>query len=554
MKLYSSILLALLALLGSVVFFGYSGLASSPMTDLPSIVTTIGVGAGDANNGPEGVAVDLATNRVFVANNKDNAIYVVNGNDNTLVMTITASFPASPISAPNGVAANNTSRKIYVANSGRRSVLVINADSMAVVKEISGLGPGPTGIAVDEGSNLVYVTNFADTEIGQSVSIINGASDTLSTTIGLDQQYPYGIALDLAQHRAYVTHRWGDSPHYVSVIDTLGLGTIKYTDYPMSEIAGIAVRPANSSVFVAQRENSQGNPSLAIFDYTGGVFHKLLPWSTGLPLYWNGQYYGKPIGVAYNPATDRVFVNSYNQSSVVVVDAASLQVLTALSVGSNPDMGVAVNPNTSMVYVANRASGTLTVIRDGSPAPTATPTNTATPTVTPTPTPMPCSPDRYEPDNNWSQASVIIPSEGYPQHHTFCSASAPWYVDEDWSGFFASGSIGSPLVLTMTTSNLTGGADTFLSLYGPNEVTGTTLLAKDDDSGGGLASRIVYSITAPGMYYIHVNNLSPVETAAKASRLGLAPDSTGTVERSYDLAVVGGPPLSNRVYLPLLMR
>ena len=285
MKLFSrSVALALVALLFSVVVFGYGSQASGPQVDLPTVIATVPVGTGDANLGPEGVGVDSVTNRIFVANSRDNAIYVVNGASNSLAATITD----ASISGPQGVAANPVSRKVYVANSGRRSVLVINADTMSIVKEISGLGPGPTSVAVDSGANLVYVTNFVDYDIGQSVSIINGATDTLSATVGLEYQYPYGIALDVPQHRAYVTHRWGDTARYVTVIDTVGLGVSSYGDYPMSEITGIAVRPSASSVFVAQRYNSQNNPSLAI-DYTGGAFHKLRPWNTGLPLTLDGS-------------------------------------------------------------------------------------------------------------------------------------------------------------------------------------------------------------------------------------------------------------------------
>ena len=158
------------------------------------------------------------------------------------------------------------------------------------------------------------------------------------------------------------------------------------------------------------------------------------------------------------------------------MDAANLTIIAALPVGDQPDFGIGVNPVISRIYVANRASGTLTVIQDGAveptPTPTATstptntptPTPTSTPTVTPTPTPVPCDADAYEPDNTVAQARVIIPTDGYPQSHSFCGEAAPWYVDEDWVVFTASGSEGTPLVLTMTTSALTGGADTVLTL------------------------------------------------------------------------------------------
>ncbi len=547
MRLFSrSVALILVALLSSVVVFGY-GQASGPQVDLPTVLTTVAVGTGSSadKNGPTGVGVDTVTNRIFVANSRDNAIYVVNGNNNTVIGTITH----AAINNPQGVAVNSVSRKVYVANAGSNSVLVLDADAMTVSKEITGLGASPNAIAIDTGTNMVYVTDF-NSSYDTAVSIINGASDVLYTNVTLGFQFAYGIALDTAQHRAYITHRFGGCPMYISVLDIQTLAVSQYDGYPMCEPAGLVVRPAASSVFVAQRYNGDnggrpdGNPALSIFNYVGGLYTKLVKWDVGLRLTLDGtNFYHNPVGIAYNPTTERVFVNSYGDSAVVVVDAINLTVLTALPVGSNPDMGVAVNPVTSMVYVANRSSGTLTVIVDGTPLPTPTPTNTSTPT------PIPCVADAYEPDNTPAQAKGIVPTFGYTQSHSFCGTSAPWETDEDWVSFAAT----APVTLTMATSNLSGGADTILTLYGPDVVTTSTQLATDNDGGGGLASRIVYSFTSTGVYYLRVTSATPAATAAKLKAMGLNP-AAALPQRNYDLAVTGGPPLNNRVYLPIVSR
>jgi YVTN family beta-propeller protein len=544
-----SVALALGALLISVVVFGYGSQASGPQVDLPTIVTTVGVGGGGSDDGPQGVGVDTVTNKIFVANSLDNAIYVVNGDTNTVVATITD----GRINRPEGVAVNPVSRKVYVANWGNQSLLVINADTNAITKEIGGMGPGPTNLAIDTSTNMVYVTNFN----GNSISIVDGATDSLNNTVSLAWdygagQYPFGIALDTAQHRAYITHRFGNCPMYISVLDTQTLELSHFGDYPMCQPAGIAVRPAAGSVFVAQRYNGDdggfpnGHPTLAIFDFVGGAYHRLVDWSAGLRLTLDGStFYGNPVAVAYNPTTERVFVTSYGDSWVVVVDAVNLTVLTALPVGSHPDLGIGVNPVTSMVYVANRAAGSLTVIRDGAVEPTPTPTNT------PTPTPPPCIADKYEPDNLPEQARAIISTFGYTQSHSFCGTVAPFQEDEDWVNFPAS----SGVVLTMTTANLTNGADTYLMLYGPDVATNGTKLAENDDIiTGVLASRIVYTFTQSGMYFLRINNVGPVVTAAKLKALGITVPAIVIPQRDYDLAVIGGPPLNNRAFLPLIWR
>ncbi len=113
-----------------------------------------------------------------------------------------------------------------------------------------------------------------------------------------------------------------------------------------------------------------------------------------------------------------------------------------------------------------------------SPMPTATP-------APPTPTPLPG--DAYEPDNNCSAAKVIQP--GIIQHHNFNTPS-----DEDWVGF----TLDSPADIVLQTSNLTGNTDTVLELYDGNC---QHRLARDDDSGVGVASRIEMDSLPAGQYY-----------------------------------------------------
>ena len=93
----------------------FAALSMTPKTALaqtgPSVITTIPVG-----NSPTGVGVNQLTNRIYVANNGDSTVSVVDGNTNTVVATI-------PVADhPVGVAVNPTTNLVYVANkwSGNR--------------------------------------------------------------------------------------------------------------------------------------------------------------------------------------------------------------------------------------------------------------------------------------------------------------------------------------------------------------------------------------------------------------------------------------------------
>lgn len=103
------------------------------------------------------------------------------------------------------------------------------------------------------------------------------------------------------------------------------------------------------------------------------------------------------------------------------------------------------------------------------------------------------NPDAYEVDNTPAQAKPITVN-GSVQTHNFHVAN-----DQDWAIFPATGG----LAYTIETLNLGNRSDTYLYLYGSN---GTTLIASNDDGGGGLASRITWTASASGNYYLRVRH------------------------------------------------
>jgi hypothetical protein len=120
---------------------------------------------------------------------------------------------------------------------------------------------------------------------------------------------------------------------------------------------------------------------------------------------------------------------------------------------------------------------------------------TPTPSLSVTPTPIACE-DQYEPDN-------VFPTEARTlelnteQVHTFCLSGTAG-PDTDWLRFVAS----AGKVYTFYTKDLSGPTDTLLSLY---DSDGNKLYQNDDyDPGSGLESRIDWSFTSPGVYYLAV--------------------------------------------------
>ncbi len=120
--------------------------------------------------------------------------------------------------------------------------------------------------------------------------------------------------------------------------------------------------------------------------------------------------------------------------------------------------------------------------------------------------------DAFEPDNTAATARPIT-IDGAAQAHNFHAAT-----DVDWVSFDAV----ADTTYTLWTFNLGAGADTVLDLYTDD---GITRIAYDDDSGTGLASRIVWTPDATASYRLRVRPFG---------------SSGGRENASYELRVATG--------------
>ena len=105
------------------------------------------------------------------------------------------------------------------------------------------------------------------------------------------------------------------------------------------------------------------------------------------------------------------------------------------------------------------------------------------------------SPDIYEDDGAYTGANFML--VGIPQTHNLDAAG-----DTDWVKFDAT----TGGWYQNSTSDLGTATDTYLHLY---ETDGQTLLASNDDAGGGLASQILWQAPSSGTYYRADRSLEP---------------------------------------------
>lgn len=187
----------------------------------------------NVGNGPQGTAFDRATDTVYVANQGDNTVSVVDARHcNSLDTSGCAQTPATaPTGAgPFAIAIDDATHTVYVANQDDGTVSVIDAatcngqnqSGCADAGPTIAAGPTPFGIAVDRRTDTVYVTDVGD-DAG-TVSVINGATCNAITTTGCGQRpatatvghFPFGVLIDRRDHTVYVTNA---DDNTVSMID-----------------------------------------------------------------------------------------------------------------------------------------------------------------------------------------------------------------------------------------------------------------------------------------------------------------------------------------------
>ena len=184
-------------------------------------------------NGPQGAAFDRATDTVYVANQSDNTVSVVdarhcNGLDTSGCAGTPATVPTG--AGPFAIAIDDATHTVYVANQDDDTLSVIDAatcngrnqSGCADAGPTVAAGPTPFGLAVDRRTGTVYVADLGSDAGG--VSVINGATCNAVTTTGCEQrpvsatvgQFPFGVLIDRHDHTVYVTNA---ADNTVSMID-----------------------------------------------------------------------------------------------------------------------------------------------------------------------------------------------------------------------------------------------------------------------------------------------------------------------------------------------
>ena len=351
---------------------------------------TLGAGAD-----PQGVAVNTATDTVYVADNGGD-VAVINGATCNAQDQSGCTVPVARVADPHGPlvpAVNQSTDTVYVANYGLHvigagtTVSVINGATCngshtsvcSQTPPTVTVGEGPDGIAVDPTTDTVYTANAAlgaPNPFGDTVSVINGATCDATQTSGCGQTPrtmtvgtgPNWITVDPHNHTAYTANVGGGD---VSVLDiatcnaevSSGCGQ-RPTEVPVGSAPwSLAIdQPLHTAYVINNRDETLSVINVATCNGTvhtscGG--HQLTT-----------QVGAGPQAVVADPATGTVFVANSLTGTVSLVAAAGCSALgtsgcrtvpPGVTVGSSPD-GLAVDGVTHSLYVANQGDNTVSVV------------------------------------------------------------------------------------------------------------------------------------------------------------------------------------------------
>ena len=308
------------------------------------------------------------------------------------------------IPGPKGIAVDPDHGRIFVASYAADSLVVIDGMAQRIERTIPNI-PSPNQVAYSPSLNRIYATNRNQ----NTLTVLNGTTYATEATVPVGEK-PFGVAVNPLTHRIYVANF--DSAR-VDVVDGLMNTVVARVSLQNSKPTFLAVDTGRNLVYAL---TSLGEVYRIRADNSAERWLHLA--DSGL------------VGIAYNPALDRLYISSY-ANRVYVYDAATKAALAEVAVPGEPHAlaintngnavfvaargnevyrvdgndntysgagavgngegdGVAVDAGSNQVYVSNFADNSVTMLLDTcAPTPptrTPTPTATATPTSTRTPT------------------------------------------------------------------------------------------------------------------------------------------------------------------------
>ncbi len=227
-------------------------------------------------------------------------------------------------------------------------MISLAANAQTVTKTIALPNQNFGAIAANSVTNRIYAVSPSGSTADDTISVIDGKSDSILTNISVPAG-AYYPAVNILTNKVYVAScntLVAPSPCFVTVIDgktNKVTASVPVTTILNGFLAGITVNPVTNKIYVSDNTDEQ----IVIIDgatnaVTGTINLGVAPW-----------------GLAINPINNKLYV-TYGASEIDIIDAASKNIVQASTGEGTVDYNVAVDLLTGHVFVPNTNFGPST--------------------------------------------------------------------------------------------------------------------------------------------------------------------------------------------------
>ncbi|MDH5714657.1 MAG: hypothetical protein OEZ30_03750, partial [Candidatus Aminicenantes bacterium] len=295
---------------------------------------------------PVQVAVNEKTNKIFVLDEEEDVLYFIDGTSQTILARLNLPYRGVGYSR---MMVNERLNRVYLIQRGNQVLISINALNYSIYRIIT-LSAGPSGVmAVNETSGKIYLP-LGDATIDV---VRDRKSEVTNIATSITDSEVIGIAIDEGRNLVYATqYAWPPMQGKVVVIDgetNTELKTIDVGDWPRY----IAINEDTNMLFVDNEDD------LTISIINRGLGDAVTTSNKLGIVLWD-------VDINLNPSSPnyrRVYIDAYDTDSILIYNDSTGEVCpSTIPVGYGP-WRVKVNDNLDKLYVPCVAN-TIWVVTD----------------------------------------------------------------------------------------------------------------------------------------------------------------------------------------------
>ncbi len=269
--------------------------------------------------------------RIFVTNEKDDTVSVIDGATNTVVATIEIG------KRPRGIGIAPDGSEVYVAISEENAIAVFDPESYAVLRRFEG-GDDPETFAVHPNGNI-YISNEDDAK----ASVFNPKTGEKIAEIKVGIE-PEGVAISADGSKVIVTSESTNMLHVIAVPEHKIINNIL-----------VGARPRAATF------NRAGTIAYATSEISGEVKKVDIASGTVIGKMPLADDKAKPKDVLLSADESKLFVAGGRANRIFVLDANTLEIHQAIPVGKRV-WGLALSHDGSRLYTTDGVSNQVSVI------------------------------------------------------------------------------------------------------------------------------------------------------------------------------------------------